>query len=101
MIILTAAIQAKPGKEQELKNLLKLLLPITKQEEGTAGYTIHASQFVLGKFFIYEKYKDQQAYDDHSANPRLQDVFRQFEGLVTGSPQVEFFEEVASIADIR
>lgn len=101
MIILTAVIHAKPGKEQELKNLLKSLLPIVKQEDGTVEYILHSSQSVSGKFFFYEKYKDKQAYDYHSNNSRLQDVFRQFDGLVIEEPQVEFFEEIASIADLR
>lgn len=101
MIILTAVIQAKPGKEQELKEVLKSLIPIAKEEKGTVEYILHASKAVPGKFFFYEKYQDKQTYDDHSNNTRLQDVFGQFGGLAIGEPQVELFEEVASIADLR
>lgn len=101
MIILTAVIQAKPEKEQELKDLLKSLIPLVKEEKGTVEYILHSSKAVPGKFLFYEKYKDKQAYDDHSNNTHLRDVFRQFDGLVIEEPQVEFFEEVASIADLR
>ncbi len=100
MIILTAVIQAIPGKEQELKELLRSLIPIAKNEKGTVEYLLHVSRAFPGKFFFYEKYKDQQAYDNHSNNTLLQDVFRQFGGMVVGEPQVEFFEEIVSGEDL-
>lgn len=101
MIILTAVIQAKPGKEQELKNLLIPLFPKVKQEDGTVEYILHSSQLVPGKFLFYEKYKDKHAFEYHSNNPYLQDAFRQFGDLLIEEPQVEFFEEIASIANQR
>lgn len=101
MIILTAVIQAKPGKERELQEALKSLIPISKEEKGTVKYILHSSTAVPGKFFFYEKYKDKQAHDDHSNNHRFQEVFKQFGDLAVGAPETEFYEEVASIADLR
>ncbi|MDF2856983.1 MAG: Antibiotic biosynthesis monooxygenase [Neobacillus sp.] len=99
MIVLTAVIQAKPGKEQELENLLTSLFPQVSQEVGVIEYKLHSAQSVPGKFFFYEKYKDQQTLDRHSNTPYLQDVFNKMDGLVSEKPQVELYEEIASIAD--
>lgn len=99
MIVLTAVIQAKPGKEQELQSLLTSLFPQVKQEEGVIEYRLHTSKSVPGKFFFYEKYQDKQAMDRHASTPYLKDAFRKFDGLVSEKPQVELFEEIASIAD--
>lgn len=101
MIILTAVMQAKPGKEKEVQDILKSLFPIVKEEKGTIEYRLHSSKAVPGKFLFYEKYKDKQAHDAHTNNTHLQDVFRQLGGLVIEEPQVEFFEEVASMADLQ
>ena len=99
MIVLTAVIQAKPGREQELKSLLTSLFPQVSQEEGVIEYRLHTSQSVPGKFYFYEKYQDQQALDRHANTPYLKEAFRRFDGLVSEKPQVELYEEIASIAD--
>jgi quinol monooxygenase YgiN len=99
MIVLAAMIQAKSGKEQELTTLLKSLFPKVKQEAGVVEYVLHSSQSVPGKFFFYEKYKDKQAFDNHMNTSYLQEVFSQFDSLVVGEPQVELYEDIASIAN--
>jgi quinol monooxygenase YgiN len=101
MIVLTAVIQAKPGKEQELKNLLMSLFPKVSQEVGVIEYKLHSAQSVPGKFFFYEKYRDRQTLDQHSNTPYLQDVFSKMDGLISEKPQVELYEELVSIAELR
>jgi quinol monooxygenase YgiN len=99
MIILTAVIQAKPGKEEELKSLLTSLFPPVSQEDGVIEYRLHSTQSVPGKFFFYEKYKDKQTLERHSNTPYLLDTFRRMDALISEKPQVELYEEIASIAD--
>ncbi len=98
MIVLTAVIQAKPGKEHELKSLLTSLFPQVEQEEGIIEYRLHSAQSVPGKFLFYEKYKDKQTLDRHSNTPYLLETFRKFDDLVSEKPQVELYEEIATIA---
>jgi quinol monooxygenase YgiN len=45
MIILTAVIQAKPGKEDELKSLLTSLFPPVSQEDGVIEYRLRRNCF--------------------------------------------------------
>lgn len=97
MIVLAAVIQAKPGKEEELKTLLTSLFPKVKQEEGVMHYALHSAQSVPGKFFFYEKYKDKHAFDYHMNTSYLQEVFKQFDSLLVGEPLVELYEPIASI----
>lgn len=99
MIVLAATLQAKPGKERELEALLKSLFPKVKQETGVAEYVLHSARSVPGKYFFYEKYRDQQTLDDHMNTPYLREAFGQFSNLLSGEPQVELYEPIASIGD--
>lgn len=97
MIVVAAVVQAKKGKETELETLLKSLFPNVKQEDGVVEYVLHRSQSDPGKFFFYEKYKNQQALDYHMNTSYLKEVFHKFNSLVNGQPQVDIYEDIASI----
>ena len=99
MIVLAATMKAKQGKEAELENTLKAVIPKVEQEKGTLQYVLHRSQSDAGKFFFYEKYKDKQTLERHSNTPYLLDTFKRMNALISEKPQVELFEEIASIAD--
>lgn len=99
MIILVAVMHAKPGKEAELATALKTVFPKVKQEEGTVQYILHSSKTNPQKFFFYEKYKDKAALDFHGTTPYLQQLFATIEPLLAQKPDIELFEELASIAD--
>jgi quinol monooxygenase YgiN len=59
---------------------------------------LHQAQDNPGRFFFYEKYKNKQAYDYHMSTAYLQEVFSNFAELVSVEPQVEMYEDIASIA---
>ena len=99
MVVLTAIIQANPGKENEVKELLTSLVSKVKQEEGVIEYKLHTAKSSPGKFFFYEKYKDQKTLDHHSSTPYFQDTFKKMDGLVSEDHQIEFYEEIASIVE--
>lgn len=99
MVVLVAIMHAKAGKEAELETALKAVFPKVKQEEGTVQYILHASKTDPGKFLFYEKYKDKAALDFHGSTPYLQQLFTTIEPLLAGKPDIELFDEIASIAD--
>ena len=98
MIVISAVLKAKPGKEAELETLLKSLFSKVKQEEGVVEYVLHRSQESAGKFFFYEKYKDQHAVDFHMSTLYLQEAFSKYADLLSDKPEVEFYEDIATIS---
>jgi quinol monooxygenase YgiN len=99
MIVVSAVLKANPGKEAELENLLKSLFPKVKEEQGVVEYVLHRAQGDVGKFFFYEKYEDKQVFDYHMSTSYLQQVFAQFDNLLNGKPEVEIYEDIATLAE--
>lgn len=94
MIVVKAIVKAQPGKEQELQKLLEDFIPKVNTEDGTITYTLHRAQEDPCRFFFYEKYRDQQACNDHMATSYLQDLLKKIDGLLADAPCVEMFDEV-------
>lgn len=97
MIILVAALSAKPGKEQELEAALTAIVPQVEPEEGTLQYVLHRSADNPGKFLFYEKYADKAALDFHGSTPYLKQFFKQIAGLLAEKPSISLYEEIAAI----
>lgn len=97
MIVLSGVLKANIGKEIELENLLKSLFPKVKEEQGVVEYVLHRAKGDSSKFFFYEKYKDKQAFDYHMSTTYLQQVFEKFEDLLNGEPEVEVYEDIATL----
>jgi quinol monooxygenase YgiN len=94
MIILTATFQAKEGKTQALHDLLQSLVPQTQCELGVLTYKFHRSTTDAARFYFYEKYLSQQAFDEHVQSPYLQHLLQQETELFAVPPVIEFFEEI-------
>lgn len=97
MIVLVATMKAKQGKEAELENALKAVIPQVEQEEGTLQYILHRSKNDAGKFFFYEKYADKKALAFHGSTPYLKELFDMLKELLAEEPSIDLYEEVAAI----
>jgi len=97
MIIINAIIEAKTGKEEELENVLRAMIPLVQEEDGAVVYTLHRSRNAKGKYFFYEKYKDQDAVDYHCSTHYFKDLIDKFSDLLASEPIVDTFEEIDGI----
>jgi quinol monooxygenase YgiN len=70
-IVVTATLKAKPGKGDELAELLGGLVDAVAGEDGTEQFTIHRTADDPDSVFFYEVYRDQDALDVHRKNPAL------------------------------
>jgi quinol monooxygenase YgiN len=70
-IVVTATLKAKPGKGDELAELLGGLVDAVAGEGGTEQFVIHRVQDDPDTVFFYEVYRDQEALDTHRKNPAL------------------------------
>jgi quinol monooxygenase YgiN len=96
MIVVSAVMEAKPGKEQEMEKALLAMVPTTQSEEGTLTYVLHRALGNPGKFFFYEKYVDEAALTLHSGTPQLAELFVTLGPLLAGDPVIEMFEVLAA-----
>jgi len=96
MIVVVAVLKAQAGKEREMEDALRAMVPKVQSEEGTLAYVLHRAQKEPGKFLFYEKYKDKAAFDHHSSTPYLQELFGKIGPLLDGKPSIEMYEELAA-----
>jgi quinol monooxygenase YgiN len=68
MICLTVTFVVKPGHEEEATGLLARLAEATRAEPGCRMYLVHRSTEDTRRFFVYERYDDQTAFDAHRAS---------------------------------
>lgn len=66
-----ARFVAKPGKEDELRKLLRGLVAPTHAEDGCQIYELYESN-VPGRFYFYELWTSQTALDAHLTTPHLE-----------------------------
>jgi quinol monooxygenase YgiN len=98
MIILTAVLQAKKGREEELEKELRAMIPFVQEEPGALVYTLHRSQKDPGRFMFYEKYIDKAALDLHGSTPYLKNLRSKFDSLLEANSNIELFDELAGIS---
>ena len=99
MIVVSAVFQAKPGCEAELESALRAMIAPVSKESGALEYAVHRAQNDAGRFFFYEKYRDQAAVDLHMATSYLAALLAKVPALCASAPVVEFYQPLASIRD--
>ena len=97
MVIISAVLQANPGKEDELEKLLLTLLDPVSKETDTLEYRIHRALDNPGRFFFYEKYTNRSAIDSHMATPHFKALLVKLDGLIAQPPEIILHEEIGSI----
>ncbi|HVN72626.1 MAG TPA: putative quinol monooxygenase [Desulfomonilia bacterium] len=99
MIVVVAVLKAKQGKEEEMEEALRWIIPQVDSEEGTLKYVLHRAKKDAGKFLIYENYRDKDAFNKHSSTPYFAELFGKIAPLLEGDPSIEIYEDIASIQD--
>jgi quinol monooxygenase YgiN len=91
---LLAALQAKPGKEQEVENFLKAAQPLAKAEPGT----IRWYSFKTGPdtFGIFDTFADEMSRDAHLTGEIAVALMARAEELFAVPPKIEKLEILAS-----
>ena len=97
MIVVVAILQAKQGKEQEMEDALRWIIPQVDAEEGTLQYILHRAKKEPGKYLFYEKYLDKAALNAHGSTSYFAEMFAKIGPLLDGSPTIEIYEDIASI----
>ncbi|HNR52336.1 MAG TPA: putative quinol monooxygenase [Deltaproteobacteria bacterium] len=97
MLTVVAVMKAKEGKEKDMEEAIKALVPQVQTEQKTLVYTVHRGRKAPGKFLFYERYPDKDALNVHGATPHFAEFFGKIAPLLDGNPTIEVYEDLAAI----
>ena len=90
--IVVARATAKPGREADLEQALRALVPRTHEESGCVQYMLHRAVDDPRTFMTVERWRSKEAVDQHLAAPHVQALFQQLPDLIAGAPELTVFE---------
>ena len=93
-ITVTAAFQARSGKEAELKGILSGLLGPTRRELGCLNYDLHVSKQDPAKFLFHENWASQAELDAHLQSPHIKALLPRVDELCSEFPQILLWENL-------
>ena len=89
-----ARVIAKPGKENELRDLLRGMLAPTHAEEGCEFYELYESD-QPGRFYFYELWTTKAHLDAHCTTAHFQNLVATAAELFAEPPEINLVREVA------
>jgi len=96
MVVITATLRAKSGKEDELIAVMKeLVAKVRDNEPGNLDYTFHRKKGDESLFMVYEMYKDGEAMQAHMSAAHFQEAAKKFGDLLEGGLGVEAYDVIA------
>jgi quinol monooxygenase YgiN len=95
LLTVVAEVQAKPGKEEELRAALMELIGPTRREDGCVQYDLHVHTSAPGRFVFYENWTSAEALARHAGSPHLKGLDGKLVDLATGPPRVETYTRIA------
>jgi quinol monooxygenase YgiN len=68
MYVVAAQYTVKEGKERDVIDVLKKMIPISRAEPGCKFYSVNQSPDNPRKLLLYEQYVDKAGYEAHMAS---------------------------------
>jgi quinol monooxygenase YgiN len=93
-ITLLATVQARPGKEKELRDALLGLVAATRKEAGCLDYDLHVSAQDPAKFLFHETWSSQADIDAHMKSPHVQAMLPRVDELCVAFPEITAWERI-------
>lgn len=94
MVVIAAILKAIKGKENQMEKVLQEYMPKTKKEAGTLAYIAYRAVDDSTKFFVYEKYEDEVAYEAHSSTTYFKEYAKNLTHLLDGKPDIGKYREI-------
>jgi quinol monooxygenase YgiN len=83
-----AEIRAKPGRENELRQVTLPLVAAVRREPNNLLYFLHEDRESPGHFVFYEIFANRADFDAHNATPHVQAWFARLPELAVGDVKV-------------
>lgn len=100
IIVVTARLRAKQGKEGELRTVLEQLVLDCGHHDGLLLYSVHQDESDPTTFLFYEHYLSEKAFKEHLASEELINAQQKFKDLTEGEAQLETWRMAARIGEI-
>lgn len=97
MTVLTAHLEARPGREADLETALRELVSEVAREPGVLDYRLHRHRDAPQRFSFYERYASPDHFDTHMATPHLQHLLARVPELCAVPPELVFLEPLAAV----
>jgi quinol monooxygenase YgiN len=94
MIVIAAIVKVNRGRQEEFEREFLMLRPKVLNDPGALGYALHRSTDDPCKYFVYEKYENDEALKYHMSTAHFKTFFQKLEPLMTGQPEVGYYQEV-------
>jgi quinol monooxygenase YgiN len=94
MVVLTAVIKIVVGKGEEFESEFRKLAPKVRKDPGAITYVLHRHVEKSNQYFVYEKYKDDEALRYHSSTPHFQKFFENITPMMAGPLEADLYQEV-------
>jgi quinol monooxygenase YgiN len=84
-LTIVATLEAKPGKEAQLRTELLRLVAPTREEQGCVQYDLHESNEQPGLFLFFENWVSASDLETHLQSPHIS-VLRSKEAELLAKP---------------
>jgi quinol monooxygenase YgiN len=95
LLTVVATITAKPGNEQQVKDLLSSFIEPSRADRGNVAYTLHQGADDPATFVFYEVWESKELLGEHLASPVLQEGLAALGPLVAGPPVIVPLNRIA------
>ena len=95
MFVVAARYRTAEGKDDEVEHVLRIMSKLTRQEPGNRAYIAHRGADDPRKFFLYEQYVDEAAFEAHKAAPYFQQHILDTLVPMLESRERDFYETLA------
>ncbi|MBC7581584.1 antibiotic biosynthesis monooxygenase [Aeromicrobium sp.] len=85
-LALLAILDAKPGKEQAVADMLQSALEMAKAEEGTVHW--YALQLAPSTFGIFDTFESEDGRQAHLSGPIAQALMAHVDELLASPPEI-------------
>lgn len=93
-ITVVAIFEARPGKEDELKQALLGLVAPTRKEAGCINYDLHISPDNPAKFLFHENWTSKELLDAHLKSPHISALLPRVDELCVAFPEIKIWEKI-------
>lgn len=90
-----AWLQAKPGKESDLRAALLALIELTRKEDGCVQYDLHEHTGQPGQFAFYENWTSKEHLERHQASSHIQAFRAASQALLAEPARIETYWRIA------
>ncbi len=95
LLTVVAEMQAKPGKEDDLRRAVLALVEPTRQEDGCVQYDLHVHSTDPARFVFYENWTSQEDLNRHAASAHLQQFRTVSADLLAAPARIETYWRIA------